>query len=200
MKLTKSRIDALCPGGAERLYWDDELKGFGLRLSPKGRKTFFVQYRSDGRTRRAKIGAMGAVTPDQARLMARSLLGGVASGDDPAELRRRRRMTPTVTELCDRFTEEHVKVRLKPRTQVGYLQLIRDAIIPALGAIKVTEVTRVNISALHQSYSDQPYKANRVLACARFEGHRDKVFHSNWRLSWEDEGRTARSSSGRLSG
>ena len=40
----------------------------------------------------------------------------------------------------------------------------------------------------------------RHLACPRFEGHRDKVFHSNWRLSWEDEGRTARSSSGRLSG
>ncbi|MAW80827.1 MAG: hypothetical protein CMI63_11355, partial [Parvularcula sp.] len=35
----------------------------------------------------------------------------------------------------------------------------------------------------------------RHLACPRFEGHRDKVFHSNWRLSWEDEGRTARSSS-----
>lgn len=164
MKLTKSRVDALRPTGAERLYWDDELKGFGLRVSPKGRKTFFVQYRSGGRTRRAKIGAMGPVTPDQARLKARALLGDVATGDDPAELRRRRRLTPTLSDVCDRFIKEHVEVRLKPKSQINYKQVIRDAIKPAVGAIKISEVTRADISALHQSYSGRPYQANRILS------------------------------------
>ena len=164
MKLTKSRVDALRPTGAERLYWDDELKGFGLRVSPKGRKSFFVQYRSGGRTRRAKIGAMGPVTPDQARLKARALLGDVATGEDPAERRRRRRLTPTVSEVCDRFIKDHIEHRLKPKSQVGYKQVIRDAIKPSIGAIKISEVTRADISALHQSYCDRPYQANRILS------------------------------------
>lgn len=164
MKLTKSRVDALRPTGAERLYWDDELKGFGLRVSPRGRKTFFVQYRSGGRTRRAKIGAMGPVTPDQARLKARALLGDVATGEDPAELRRRRRLTPTVSEVCDRFINEHVEVRLKPKSQIDYKQIIRDGIKPSIGALKISEVTRADISALHQSCKDRPYRANRTLS------------------------------------
>jgi integrase len=164
MKLTKSRIDTLRPSGAERLFWDNELKGFGLRVSPKGRKTFFVQYRSGGRTRRVKIGAMGPVTPDQARLRARSLLGEVATGDDPAEVRRQRRLTPTVSEICDRFIKEHVEVRLKPKTQTDYKLVIRNAIKPALGAIKISEVTRADVSALHQSHKDRPYQANRILS------------------------------------
>lgn len=164
MKLTKSRIDAIKLCESERLYWDDELKGFGLRVSPKGRKTFFVQYRSGKRTRRAKIGTMGPLTPDTARLRARALLGEVASGDDPAEVRRKRRLTPTVSALCDRFLEEHVSVRLKPQSQYNYGQVIRDAIKPALGPLKTPDVTRTDVSALHQAYKDRPYQANRILS------------------------------------
>lgn len=164
MKLTKSKVDAVRPTGGERLYWDDELKGFGLRVSPKGRKTFFVQYRSGGRTRRAKIGSMGPLTPDQARLRARALLGEVATGYDPAELRRRRRLTPTVAEVCNRFLQEHVEVRLKPASVKEYRRLIRGAIIPAIGAFKVSEVTRADVSALHQTQKDHPYQANRILS------------------------------------
>lgn len=163
MKLTKARIDALRPDSRERLIWDDELKGFGLRISPKGRKSFFVQYRAGGRTRRAKIGALGALTPDQARLKARSLLGDVATGDDPAELRRRRRLTPSVAALCDRFLTDHVS-RLKPSTRKNYSIIIRDRIKPALGALKACEVTRADVAALHQSLKGIPYQANRVLS------------------------------------
>ena len=164
MKLTKSRINAIKPCKSERLYWDDELKGFGLRVSPKGRKTFFVQYRSGKRTRRAKIGTMGPLTPDMARLRGRALLGEVASGDDPAEARRKRRLTPNVSALCDRFLEEHVSVRLKPQSQYNYGQVIRDAIKPILGPLKIPDVTRADVNALHQTYKDRPYQANRILS------------------------------------
>lgn len=164
MKLTKSRIDAIKPSPSEKLYWDDALKGFGLRVSPKGRKTFFIQYRSGNRTRRARIGVMGPVTADQARLKARGLLGEVATGDDPAEVRRKRRLTPTMTALCDQFLEEHVTIRLKPQSQYNYGQVIRDAIKPTLGLLKIPDVTRADVTALHQAYKDRPYQANRILS------------------------------------
>jgi len=164
MKLTKARIDAIAVQDTEQLIWDTELKGFGLRVSPKGRKSFFVQYRSGGRTRRVKIGFLGQVTPDQARLKARSLLGDVALGDNPAEARRKRRLTPTMNDLCDRFIAEHVEVRLKPSSQANYKQVIRDAIKPAIGAFKIVDVTRADISAIHGAYHDRPYQANRILS------------------------------------
>ncbi len=164
MKLTKSRVDAIKACKSERLYWDNELKGFGLRVSPKGRKTFFVQYRSGKRTRRAKIGTMGPLTPDLARLQARTLLGEVAGGDDPAEARRKRRLTPNVSALCDRFLDEHVSVHLKPQSQYNYGQVIRDAIKPAFGPLKIPDITRADVTALHQAYKDRPYQANRILS------------------------------------
>ncbi|WP_425408220.1 tyrosine-type recombinase/integrase [Hyphococcus sp.] len=164
MKLTKVRVDAIKAAEAERLVWDSELRGFGLRISPKGRKTFFVQYRSGGRTRRAKIGVMGQVTPDQARLKARELLGEVATGNDPAEARRKRRLTPTVSQLCDRFHEEHVSARLKPATARGYQSIIRSGIKPALGAMKVSDVIRDDIISLHRKYRMRPYQGNRILS------------------------------------
>lgn len=164
MKLTKVRVDAIKAAKSEKLVWDSELRGFGMRVSPKGRKTFFVQYRSGGRTRRAKIGVMGQVTPDQARLKARELLGDVATGNDPAEVRRKRRLTPTVSQICDQFLEEHVSARLKPATERGYRSIIRSGIKPALGAMKVSDVTRADIIALHRKYREKPYQGNRILS------------------------------------
>lgn len=103
------------------------------------------------------------MTADQARLKARSLLGDVATGDDPAELRRRRRLTPTVAEVCNRFVKEHVEVRLKPKSVKEYKRLIQDRIAPALGTFKISEVTRADVSALHQAQREHPYQANRIL-------------------------------------
>ncbi|MEO1242506.1 MAG: integrase arm-type DNA-binding domain-containing protein [Pseudomonadota bacterium] len=164
MKLTKIRVDAIKASESEKLVWDGELRGFGLRVSPKGRKTFFVQYRLGGRTRRAKIGVMGQVSPDQARLKARELLGDVATGNDPAEVRRKQRLTPTISQLCDRFVEEHVATRLKPATQRGYRSIIHSGIKPALGAMKVSDVMRADIIALHRKYQTRPYQGNRILS------------------------------------
>jgi hypothetical protein len=45
-KLTKSNIDSLQAGARDIVYWDDALAGFGLKVTPKGRKVFFMLYRT----------------------------------------------------------------------------------------------------------------------------------------------------------
>ena len=45
MKLTKKSIDAIKPDGADRIYWDDELRGFGLRLKQSGLGSGFVNWK-----------------------------------------------------------------------------------------------------------------------------------------------------------
>ncbi|MGH7088958.1 MAG: tyrosine-type recombinase/integrase, partial [Stellaceae bacterium] len=85
MRLTKSSLDVLtCDSGRkDRIYFDDDLPGFGIRVTDKGGKTWLVQYRSGGKLRRMKIGSARVLAPDKARAKAKVLLGCVAGGGDP---------------------------------------------------------------------------------------------------------------------
>lgn len=84
LHLTKRSIDALGPQAKDAIYFDDDVKGFGLRISPHGLKTYLIQYRAGGRTRRVKVGRHGTLTVEEARKRARELLGAVAKGNNPA--------------------------------------------------------------------------------------------------------------------
>ena len=63
IKLTKSSIDALPAPSADLVYWDAGLPGFGVKVTPKGRKVFVVLYRTGGagsKLRKYTIGPYGA--------------------------------------------------------------------------------------------------------------------------------------------
>ncbi|HKF09584.1 MAG TPA: Arm DNA-binding domain-containing protein [Xanthobacteraceae bacterium] len=79
LKLTKSNIDALPTSKADVVYWDVGLPGFGVKVTPKGRKVFIVLYRTGGagtRLRKFTIGPYGRVTLHQARVAAQKGLYG----------------------------------------------------------------------------------------------------------------------------
>ena len=91
-KLTKRVVDAIKPGDHRVIYYDSELKGFGLKVSPAGGKTWCVEYRPGARgrsvaKRRMVLGSASTLTPDQARNAARDILARVALGEDPAASR-----------------------------------------------------------------------------------------------------------------
>jgi hypothetical protein len=68
-KLTKTVVDREQQEAAQRLVWDTDLKGLGLKIFPSGVKTFVFQYRTqEGRTKRLTIGKLSdALTAEQAR-------------------------------------------------------------------------------------------------------------------------------------
>ncbi len=163
-RLTKRYIDALKPVRKDIIIWDHELIGFGVRISPHSqRKTFVVQYRQIGRTRRFGLGVYGKVTPDQARASAKRILGSIAHGDNPAQLRHEYRKSPTIAEVCQRFKDEHIAIRLKPSTAKEYTRAIDLFILPAFGSHKIVDISRADISALHYQFKHIPYQANRTL-------------------------------------
>ncbi len=76
MKLTKRAVERIAPE-AERevIVWDQDLRGFGLRVKPSGVRSYIIQFRNaHGRSRRLTIGQHGVLTPEQARRQAKLLL------------------------------------------------------------------------------------------------------------------------------
>lgn len=162
-KITKRSVDAAAPTDKEFFLWDDELKGFGLRVYPSGRKMYLAQFRAGGRLRRVNIGLHGAVTPDLARTEAMKHLSQVRLGADPAGDRDRRKASPTMKEFGQRFLDEHVASHCKPSTQAEYKRSVELFINPKLGSHRIIDITRADVVEMHQSMKATPYQANRTL-------------------------------------
>ncbi len=167
-RITKRSVDACKIASSNAFLWDDDIRGFGLKVTPAGRKIFILQYRISGLgrsgvTKRLTLGEYGALTPDEARRLAKRELGRVAQGDDPAGERTARKGASTVKELGTAYLED-VEVRRKPGTFQEYTRLWKKHVLPALGTKQVAEVSVVDIRRLHRSMSETPYVANRVAA------------------------------------
>ena len=169
-KITKRTVDALkAATGRDVLLWDDELPGFGVRCRASGRKVYFLKYRTaGGRQRWLTLGRHGPVTPDAARARALREKAAVADGNDPSGARLRKRRENTVAVVADRYLAEHVTTHNKASTAREARRIVETRIKPALGYIKITDLTRADIKAWHQGMAATPYEANRALAyCSR---------------------------------
>lgn len=167
-RINKRAIDAISQVNRDTFIWDDELRGFGIRVSPKGKKTYVVQYRLPGLGRRGtakriSLGEHGALTPDEARKLAKKELGRVANGINPAAERLARKAAATIKELGVLYLED-VGVRRKPSTAREYTRLWDKHVMQALGSKQVAEVTVADIRRLHRSLHKTPFLANRLAA------------------------------------
>lgn len=166
-KLTKRTVDAAKAGARDRFVWDEDQPGFGLKVTPAGRKVFLLQYRlggRTGRTRRVTIGSLGQLTPDQARADAKRLLRDIGAGIDPAGERAKQRGELTLGAMLDRFMREHVATKLRPRTREEYERIVKLHVSAKLRARRIGTIERADIARLHHEMADRPYQANRAIA------------------------------------
>jgi integrase len=143
-KLTKKLIDACNPQVKEYFVWDAELPGYGLRVFPTGKKSYMLQYRHLGRTRRIAIGLHGKFTPETARTRAKQLLGEIAHGGNPSADRNKMHKDITVKDLCDLYLKDGCKNK-KASTLATDIGRIERHIKPLLGPLKVASVTNADI-------------------------------------------------------
>ena len=162
-RITKRSVDAIKASGTDTVYWDGELTGFGLRVRRSGRKSYVVQTRIAGKLCWFTIGPHGPLNPDQARARALEILACAKKGIDPRDADARREAEPSMADLGRRFLEEYVPVHCKPSTREEYSRSVRLFVDPVIGELRVPEVQRKDIAALHHGLRDKPYQANRTL-------------------------------------
>ena len=119
-KITKRTVDAIVPHERERVVWDDEIKGFGVRVHPTGKKVYIVKYRHKGKTVKTTIGPHGPIVPADARARAAEIITVARTGKDPAASGRYGAKTPTMGEAVERFLKEYVPTHCKPGTAEVY--------------------------------------------------------------------------------
>ncbi len=90
----------------------------------------------------------------------------IDQGGDPVGDLKAARAADTVRELCTDFIRDHVRMKLRPSTARNYEAMIDTIVLPALGAVKVADITHEDIKALHLKITRQgrPYVANRLLS------------------------------------
>ena len=176
VKLTKRVVDQADLSRGRHYIWDAELKGFGVQVEPTGTKTYIVRYRPKGLGRSGprrffKLGRHGGITVDEARDAAKSILGRVANGQDPAataakerEAHERRQNALTVQQLGDLFLKEHARAHRKQSTAANYEILLRLHICREFGNKPAEGITQDEVTRLHTAMRDQRANANRMLA------------------------------------
>ena len=181
-RISKRSVDAVKAGGTDTVYWDGELTGFGLRVRRSGRKSYVVQTRIAGKLCWFTIGPHGPLNPDQARARALEILACAKRGIDPRDADARREAEPSMADLGRRFLEEYVPVHCKPSTREEYRRSVRLFVDPVIGELRVPEVQRKDIAALHHGLRDKPYQANRTL------GVLSKMFNLAEVWGWRPDG------------
>lgn len=159
IKLTKTIVDKLdhIPGKTQSFFRDDGLKGFGLRITPGGVKSFIVETRINGKVKRVTLGKYGNLTVEEARKQAKSLLGSVARGDDPvAEKKTKKVHAMTLQQVLN----DYLKARkdLKPRTLTDYQCVLHEVTSDWLDKPLVS-ITREMIAKRHAQHGQTNSKA-----------------------------------------
>jgi integrase len=164
-RIIQSTIKHLeAPEEGNKIEWDSEIPGFGVRITAGGSVSFILDYRIHGRQRRYTIGRSPEWSPTAAREEAGELRRLIAKGNDPMEERRQSRSEPTLGDLATDFLNRYAVPKKRATSLRNDRQMIEGIIRPRLGALRLKAVGRRDIETLHTSLKATPYRANRVLA------------------------------------
>jgi integrase len=169
-RLTDTLIrKAVPPARGQTLLWDADVKGFAVRLTAGGAKSFLLDYRAEGRQRRITIGSFPDWSVAAARQAAKNFKREVDLGQDPMGQRHSDRVAPTVQDLWKRYEVENLP-RKAPRSQDDERSMWLKIILPRLGKLRLMSIDHDEIDALHQDITTvrgTPVRANRVVEVLR---------------------------------
>ena len=148
LRLNEKIIRSATPkAGRDYQIFDSDIAGFAIRIYRSGSRAFTMDYRINGRQRRYRIGPWPEWTVVAARERAKELRRQIDAEIDPHTARDLQRTAPTVSDMIDRYIEEHLP-RLAPRSQADQISMMRKMVEPAWGTRLVTEITKRDVAQL----------------------------------------------------
>ena len=181
-RLTVELVEALKPKRTEYTCWDEDERRFGVRVLPSGGRTYILRVlvptgavgksgKPKLKQKSIKLGKHGDPwTPEAARIKAKRILLAQVEGTDISNERSREKTVeapPTVEEFGQQFLLTYGAAHLKASSLKAYRLNFKNHVVPALGRLRVDEVTREDVEELHfriGSKNGKPYAANRVRA------------------------------------
>jgi integrase len=172
IKLTKATIDRLKAADQDVVYWDDALAGFGLKVTPRGRKVFFVLYRTRNgaaRLRKYTIGPYGIVTPATARATAQRVLAARQEGRDPAEEKRLARLKNS-QDVIDAVVDSYLlRFAMTNRSAGETGRVLKREVLNAWSGRSIHGIAKKDVLTLLDRIVDRgsPGTANRTFKALR---------------------------------
>jgi hypothetical protein len=140
------------------------MRGFAVRKQRRD-AVYVLKYRAGGKQRLYTIGLHGPPwTVEAARIEAQRLLGEIAKGTDPALLRDKMKVAPTLDEFAKRYLAEVSDTHKKASTAREDRRMLRLHILPRLGDRKVAAIDNTDVARFHSGMKATPVGANRALA------------------------------------
>ncbi len=154
VRLTKTAVEKLpIPSTGQAFYRDQDLKGFGIRITAGGTRSFILEKRIEGRVRRQTIGRFGELTCEQARKQANKLLYEVAVGINPIAEREKERMARI--KLTDAFSDfKKARKHLKDKTIYDYGRMMLGP-FGDWQTLPLKKITRQMVSAKHRQIGEE---------------------------------------------
>lgn len=155
------------PPKGNRITYDDEIKGFGIRVTAAGAKAFILNYTVNGRERRFTIGDYSVWSVAAARDEAKELRKRIDRGEDPLTKRIEDREAPTVLDLWKEYEKLHLP-RKRKRSADDDRSMWQTYILPRFRSIKVADLTAADVDRMHLEIgADKPIRANRIVEVLR---------------------------------
>ena len=168
MKFTDRYVLHLKPKAARYDVWNGA--GLGVRVSPKGRRSWVMVYRFQGKPRYATLGTYPELSVAHAHEAHRKALAELEQGNDPGakvvQERQEERHAPTVAALAAEYVERWVKPRNRAAPEIE--RILNKEVLPTWGTRKAREITRRDVIALLDTIAERgPIMANQTLAVIR---------------------------------
>ena len=167
-RLSDKLIRALpSPPTGNKITYDTEVKGFGIRVTAAGARSFVINYTAEGHERRMTIGLFPTWNTTAARDEAKEIRRRIDRGGDPLGQRIEAREAPTVRDLWKQYEVKHLPTK-RARSASDDRSMWETYILPRLGPMKVATITHSDVDDLHSEISrEKPTRANRVVEVLR---------------------------------
>ncbi len=177
MRFTDRKLKSFKPRDKRYTVWEDNVHGggtLGVRVTPKGTKSWVHMYDYQGKARMMTLGRYPAMSVGEAHEASGTAARIVKEGGDPArqsvEEHERRRQAPTVESLAELYIEMYAKQN-KRSWQQDERMLAAD-VVPEIGHVRLVDLKRAHVVAV----LDRVAGRGKLVQANRMRALMSKVF------------------------